>query len=82
MVAGINKDDEITITYPLVSFTQTVSGLWSKTAGRPDLSLTFRWVGNMVISVSPGAEHTPLFVGRARQLPAFYKQATRYYNII
>ncbi len=71
MVAGINKDDEITVIYPLVSFTQTVSGLWSKTAGRPDLSLTFRWVGNMVISVSPGAEHTPLFGGRARQLPAF-----------
>jgi hypothetical protein len=59
--------DELTITYPLISFTQQVSGLWKDC--RPDLTMTFHWVGNMVLSTEPAPAHTPLFLGKPRSLP-------------
>jgi hypothetical protein len=61
-----NPGDELTITYPVVSFTHQVEGLWS---GRPNLKVTFKWQGNMVVSVDPPAEKTPLFTGSPRILP-------------
>ena len=59
--------DELTITYPLIRFTQQVSGLWKDC--RPDLTMTFHWLGNMVLSVEPAPTHTPLFLGKPRILP-------------
>lgn len=59
--------DELTITYPLVEFTHQVTGLWK--GSRPDLVMTFKWRGNMVVGVDPPPNATPLFLGRPRQLP-------------
>jgi hypothetical protein len=59
--------DELTITYPLIRFTQQVSGLWNDC--RPDLRMTFHWLGNMVLSAEPAPVHTPLFLGKPRSLP-------------
>jgi hypothetical protein len=56
--------DELTITYPLLRFTQHVSGLWADS--RPDLTMTFHWLGNMVVSADPAAARTPLFLGIPR----------------
>jgi hypothetical protein len=58
---------ELSLTYPLLGFTHTVSGLWKET--RPDLSMSFEWLGNMVTASTPGPEKTPLFSARPRQLP-------------
>ena len=60
--------DELTLTYPLITFTQQVSGLWQDC--RPDLTMTFHWLGNMVLSAEPAATHTPLFLGKPRSLPS------------
>jgi hypothetical protein len=59
--------DELTITYPIIGFTHTVSGLWKDT--RPDLTMTFQWLGNMVTASTPGPEKTPLFSPWPRRLP-------------
>jgi hypothetical protein len=59
--------DELTVTYPLVTYTHRVSGLWKQTA--PNLSLTFHWLGNMVLSADPPPAHTALFLGKPRVLP-------------
>ena len=59
--------DELAIGYPLLQFTHVAGGQWQKVA--PELKLTFEWLGNMVVSVDPPAQHTPLFTGRPRQLP-------------
>jgi len=58
--------EEIAITYPLLEFSQQVSGLWKE---RPNLRLTYRWRGNMVTSVDPPAKGTALFTGSPRLLP-------------
>ena len=60
--------DELTITWPIIGFTHTVSGLWKNT--RPDLAMSFEWLGNMVTASTPGPEKTPLFTGKPRLLPA------------
>ncbi len=59
--------DELSLTWPLLAFTHRVKGLWKVT--RPDLSMSFAWLGNMVVSSTPGAEKTPLFTGKPRKLP-------------
>jgi len=59
-------DDELTITYPLISFSHDVDSLWKE---KPDLKMTFHWLGNMVISTNPAPTKTPLFTGRPRILP-------------
>lgn len=61
-------DDELTITYPLIAFTHRVGGLWNHT--KPDLSMSFQWLGNMVTAVDPAPTKTPLFMGKPRLLPA------------
>ncbi|NLC67225.1 MAG: hypothetical protein GX754_00235 [Clostridiaceae bacterium] len=66
-----NIGDELSITYPLISFIHEVEGLWKKEAARPDLKMTFKWVGNMVVSVDPAPSKTPLFTGKPRVLPGF-----------
>lgn len=58
--------DELTIAYPLLAFTHTVSGLWPK--ANPGLTMRFGWLGNMVIGSDPDPEKTPLFTGRPRRL--------------
>jgi hypothetical protein len=63
---NVHPGDELSITYPLVSFLHEVGGLWSKT---PQLRMTFQWLGNMVIGVDPPAQKTPLFTGKPRLLP-------------
>jgi hypothetical protein len=61
-------NQEITIAYPLISFSHKVSEIWPVTA--PNLKMKFEWLGNMVVSVDPAATKTPLFLGKPRLLPA------------
>jgi hypothetical protein len=63
---NVRPGDELTITYPLVSFSHEVGGLWSKA---PQLRMKFQWLGNMVTSADPPAKDTPLFSGKPRLLP-------------
>jgi hypothetical protein len=63
---NVNPGDELTIAYPLVSFSHNVDGLWS---GRPQLRMKFQWLGNMVLAANPAAQKTPLFIGKPRLLP-------------
>jgi hypothetical protein len=57
---------ELTIAYPLVTFTQDAGGEWETIyKGK----LTFDWLGNMVVASDPPATKTPLFTGKPRQLP-------------
>jgi hypothetical protein len=63
---SVKKGEEITIAYPLIAFRHRVSGLWSKAK---ELSMTFDWLGNMVVSADPSARIFPLFTGKPRQLP-------------
>jgi hypothetical protein len=62
----VRPGQEITITYPVLGFTQDVNGLWKE---YPKLNMTFEWLGNSVIGSTPAAESTPLFSGKPRQLP-------------
>jgi predicted dehydrogenase len=64
---GAAVGDELTITYPLMKFTQSVGGLWKDCA--PNLRVSFEWLGNMVIRSDPAAARTPLYTGSPRQLP-------------
>jgi len=59
--------DELSITYPLLAFTQRVGGLWKSCA--PNLVVTYFWRGNMVVGSDPAATKTALFIGRPRKLP-------------
>ncbi|HZZ42142.1 MAG TPA: hypothetical protein VFE58_04335 [Tepidisphaeraceae bacterium] len=59
--------DQLTITYPLLSFTQHVQHIWPQTA--PNLQLSFHWLGNMVLSANPAPAKTALFLGKPRILP-------------
>jgi hypothetical protein len=63
----VQDGDELALSYPLLQFTHVAGGQWQKVA--PALKLTFEWRGNMVVSVDPPAQHTPLFIGHPRQLP-------------
>ena len=67
-------DDELTITFPLLTFTHRVAGLWPNCA--LDLQITFQWRGNMVVSADPPAELTALFSATPRQLPPAAEEAT------
>lgn len=58
--------DELTITYPLLSFNHQVEGLWKSA---PNLRMEFMWLGNMVVDTNPKARKTPLFTGKPRLLP-------------
>lgn len=58
--------DEITITYPLISFTHHIEGIWKAV---PNLRVTYTWLGNMITGVTPPAKGTPVFIGRPRVLP-------------
>jgi hypothetical protein len=51
-----NAGDELSLTYPLVEFVQSV-GLWPS---RPDLRFTIRWRGNSVIEMNPKGRYLPL----------------------
>ena len=64
---NVTQGQELTITYPLVSFSHQAAGQWKKHA--PGVDLRFGWLGNMVISADPPARNTPLFIGRPRLLP-------------
>jgi hypothetical protein len=64
---SVAPGDELTIAYPLVAFSHRVQGLWHE---RPQLKMTYEWLGNMVTSVNPPAKETPIFTGRPRLLPA------------
>ena len=60
---------EVTITYPLIGFSQYVDGMWEKAA--PGLHMTFLWRGNMVIDTIPRVQpgNTPLFTGKVKYTP-------------
>lgn len=61
--------DELTITYPILRFEHTVSGLWPTSA--PDLTMMFQWEGNSVVNVHPRPKQgfEPLFLGKPRETP-------------
>ena len=59
--------DELAISYPLLRFTHAAGGQWQTVS--PDVTLTFEWLGNMVTTVDPPAQHTPLYTGAPRPLP-------------
>ena len=63
---SVKPGDELTIAYPLIRFTHEVEGLWK---AKPNLKLTYQWLGNMVVSVDPPPTKTPLFTGKPRLLP-------------
>jgi hypothetical protein len=48
--------DELSITYPLVEFTQTLS-IWPS---RPDLKFKIRWRGNTAIGIDPKGRYLPI----------------------
>ncbi|MHB1000082.1 MAG: glycoside hydrolase family protein [Armatimonadota bacterium] len=60
---------ELTLTYPLISFSQQCDDTWEKTA--PGTSVTFLWLGNMVTDTLPRAKPgtTPLFTGKVKETP-------------
>jgi hypothetical protein len=62
---NIKPGDELTITYPLIAFTHEVK-VWKS---KPDLKVTYKWLGNMVVSVDPPPAKTPFFLGKPRRLP-------------
>ncbi len=62
----VKPGDELTITYPLVSFSHEVKGIWKN---YPNLKMTFQWLGNRVVGCDPPAELTPLFSDTPRLLP-------------
>jgi hypothetical protein len=57
--------DELTITYPLISFTQHVSGLWKDC--RPELTMTFHMVGEHGAERGAGAHSHAIIPGQAAQ---------------
>lgn len=58
---------ELTLTFPLLAFSHRAEGLWPQ--ANPGLAMDFEWLGNMVVSVNPAPQKTPLFTGRPRRLP-------------
>ena len=59
--------DEVTITYPLISFSHEVEGLSKR---YPKVKMKFQWLGNSVVSCDPPSDRTPLFNGKPRLLPS------------
>jgi hypothetical protein len=59
--------EHLSLTYPILGFTHTVSGIWPQTS--PKLTMRFDWLGNMVTGTDPLPEKTPLFTGKPRRLP-------------
>lgn len=57
---------ELTITYPVLGFQQEIGTLVNCV---PDLHVTFTWLGDMVVGVTPRAERTAVFTGTPRVLP-------------
>jgi hypothetical protein len=68
-----NAGDELTITYPLIEFTHSVSGLWPVAA--PDFHVTYQWRGHMIMSVTPPPDGLPLFTGKPIVLPPISESA-------
>lgn len=64
---------ELTITYPLISFSHQVDvdELWPTIKIMRNVQLTYIWLGNMVTDVLPKPEpgKTPLFTGKIREIP-------------
>ena len=58
---------ELTLTFPLLAFSHLSEGLWPQ--ANPGLKMSFEWLGNMVVSVDPVPDKTPLFTGKPRKLP-------------
>lgn len=63
--AGVKSGQQLTITYPLVDFSQRVT-----IAGK---TYNYRWIGNTVLGVEPAGTILPLFAQVPRQLPLIGK---------
>ena len=63
--AAAKTDDELTITYPLVKFTQDI------TLGKEPMTMKFavEWSGNTVQGISPPGHCLPMFTNVPRPLP-------------
>jgi hypothetical protein len=59
--AGVKSGQRLTITYPLVDFSQRVT-----IAGK---AYIYRWIGNTVLGVEPNGTILPLFANVPRPLP-------------
>jgi hypothetical protein len=66
-----DPNDELSLTFPLITFTHRVAHLWKSCA--PDLRMTYHWLNNMVLSTDPPAQQTSLFSGKPRRLPAYHE---------
>lgn len=62
----VTPGDGLTISYPVLEWEHSVSGLWSE---RPELTTRFRWRGNRVIDVAPRPARFALFGAEPRTLP-------------
>jgi hypothetical protein len=63
----IGLGDEVTVTYPLISFSHEVDGLWKEF---PKVKMTFQWLGNSVVGCDPPSDRTSLFSAKPRLLPS------------
>ncbi|MHB1461763.1 MAG: glycoside hydrolase family protein [Armatimonadota bacterium] len=61
--------DTLSITYPIIRFEHTVSGLWPSV---PDLKMGYLWEGNSVVGVYPKPKPgmTPLITSSIRHTPS------------
>ena len=74
--AEVKTGDELTITYPLVKFTQDIR------VGKDPMTMDFtvEWLGNTVTGISPPGHCMPMFASVPRPLPdrqPLYRQRER-----
>jgi hypothetical protein len=53
--------------YPVVGLSKAEAAEYSRRI--PEVSVRYEWLGNMVVSVDPPPQRTPLFTGKPRTLP-------------
>jgi len=57
--SGVKKDEKLSITYPMLSFTQKISVGMDEN----ERSFTVRWLGNTVVDIEPKGKYLPIFTG-------------------
>ncbi|MBI4244309.1 MAG: hypothetical protein HY606_09495 [Planctomycetes bacterium] len=65
------EGEELTIIYPLISFTQKVTLPWLGNGSETSKDFNVKWVGNRVVGIEPGGRFLPMFTKVPRKLPAY-----------
>jgi hypothetical protein len=65
-VMDVKSGDDLTLTYPLVTFQQ----VWGNWPSNPDLKLTIQWKGNTVVAMEPKGKGLPIDFSNLPPLPA------------